>query len=75
MSSENINPPIKRRQGSTLPAPTMPVNIRFPIPEFAEVRDAAAIQALPYSTFIRQSAVLEARRVLKKAREEEAASC
>lgn len=74
MSSENINPPIKRRRGTSLPAPTLTVSIRFPIPEFAEVREAAAIQALPYSTFIRQAAVLEARRVLKQAREEKAAS-
>lgn len=58
MSAESINPAPSKKGVSPI------VNVRIPVDDIEEIRKAAKLSSLPLATFIRVSALSEARQVI-----------
>lgn len=58
MSAKNINPASAKKGASPI------VNVRIPVDDMEKIRKAAKLSSLPIATFIRISALSEARQVL-----------
>lgn len=61
MSAENINPAPVKKGVSPI------VNVRIPVDDMEKIRQAAKLSSLPVATFIRISALSEARQVIADA--------
>lgn len=65
MSAENINPAPVKKGVSPI------VNVRIPVDDMEKIRKAAKLSSLPVATFIRISALSEARQVIADADKDE----